>query len=293
MIMNRLVSIGQLIVIGSMLLMVGLSFVIKSCTADTRIHASVSPLYVEVGSPIRYCDSTYKATDVLWQFGNDDSSYEKTGTYTYDKPGTYQVTLTVNKDKKQNFLVNVKDSRQKKDKQMVHIIAPKKVKVGESVVFTADGDSDNWSWEFGETGRVDSEEQNPTYVYSRLGSYEVKLLASNMKYPISHKIEVESRFVIIDDIDRKNKEDFQIKLQAIIDKKNFNVNYNYLLKKYLRGNPKTIVLINGTNENDFYSYCQGLLIKGKQESTVITEVNLERDANKKIKRVLVNQVSSN
>lgn len=276
-----------------MLLMVAFSFLIRSCTAETSIHASISPLYVEVGNPVRFCDSTYNALDVLWQFGNDDFSHDKTGTYIYDKPGTYQVTLTVNKNQKQNFLVNVKDSRKEKEKQMVRIIAPSKVKVGENVVFMADGDSDNWSWEFGESGKVDSQDQNPTYVYSGLGTYEVKLLASNMKYPVSHKIEVVSKFVLIDNPEDKTKDVFQMKLQAIIDKKKFNENYNYLLKTYLRGNSKTIVLINGTNENDFYSYCQGLLIKGKQESTVITEVNLERDANKRVKRVLVNQVSNN
>lgn len=291
--MNRIVSTGQLIVVGSMLLMVAFSFLIRSCTADTSIHASVSPLYVEVGQPVRFCDSTYNATDVLWQFGNDDFSREKTGTYTYDKPGTYQVTLTVNKDQKQNFLVNVKDSRQEKDKQMVRIIAPSKVKVGEIVVFKSDGDSDNWRWEFGESGKVDSQDQNPTYVYSKPGTFEVKLLASNMKYPISHKIIVDPMIVVINNLVDSINEDFRIKLQTIIDKKKFNENYNYLLKKYLRNNSKTIVSINGTNENDFYSYCQGLLIKGKQESTVISEVKVERDANNRIKRVLVTQVSSN
>ena len=38
--------------------------------------------------------------------------------------------------------------------------------------------------------------------------------------------------------------------------------------------------------------CNGLKILGKQQSTVIMDVNIERDKNGKIKRLLVNQVSS-
>ena len=47
------------------------------------------------------------------------------------------------------------------------------------------------------------------------------------------------------------------------------------------------------NENDFYSYCNGLKIMGKQQSTVILDVNPERDSNGRIKRLLVNQVAKN
>ena len=160
----------------------------------------------------------------------------------------------------------------------------------------ADGDSDNWRWEFGESGQVDSQEQNPIYVYSKVGVYEVKLMAANMMYPIVHTIEVMPEFAIDEssDVDVQTSDEFRIRLQQIIDERNvFNKNYNYLLKRYLNKNSNVSVLINGTNENDFYSYCNGLKILGKQQSTVIMDVNIERDKNGKIKRLLVNQVSSN
>ena len=115
-------------------------------------------------------------------------------------------------------------------------------------------------------------------------------------YPIVHTIEVMPEFAIDEssDIDVQTSDEFRIRLQQIIDERNvFNKNYNYLLKRYLNKNSNVSVLINGTNENDFYSYCNGLKILGKQQSTVIMDVNIERDKNGKIKRLLVNQVSSN
>ena len=81
--MNKLFSKGQLIVVAMMLILIGGSLIIKSCTAGISIRASVSPLDVELGSPIRYSDSTYNTSHILWEFGNGDISYNKTGFYTF------------------------------------------------------------------------------------------------------------------------------------------------------------------------------------------------------------------
>lgn len=293
--MNKLISKGQLIVLGSVILLIMMSFIIKSCTADTSIRASVLPLVVEVGSPIRFSDSTYNASTVLWEFGNGDVSREKSGEYVFKESGHYQVRLTVGKEKV-CFMVNVKEERAERRKQSVKIKAPSTVVQNERVVFMAVGDSDNWRWEFGETGQVDSQEQNPIHVYSKVGVYEVRLMAANMMYPIIHTIEVKPEFAIDEstDVDVQASDDFKERLQQIIDERNvFNANYNYLLKNHLDGNSNVMVLINGTNENDFYSYCNGLKIMGKQQSTVILDVNPERDSNGRIKRLLVNQVAKN
>lgn len=295
MIMNKLISKGQLIVVGYVILFIMVSLIIKSCTADTSIRASVLPLVVEVGSPIRFSDSTYNASNVLWEFGNGDVSKEKSGEYVFKESGHYQVRLTVEKEKV-CFMVNVKEERTERRKQSVKIKAPSTVVQNERVVFMAVGDSDNWRWEFGETGQVDSQEQNPIHVYSRVGVYEVRLMAANMMYPIIHTIEVKPEFAIDEstDVDVQASDDFKERLQQIIDERNvFNANYNYLLRNHLDGNSNVMVLINGTNENDFYSYCNGLKIMGKQQSTVILDVNPERDSNGRIKRLLVNQVVKN
>ncbi len=294
--MNKLFSKGQMIVVAMMLSMVVLAIIVRSCTAGDPIRASVSPLDVEVGASIRYSDSTYNTSHILWEFGNGDNSHEKNGLYTFTEPGRYQVRLIVNREKSQCFIVNVRERRSVRNNKLIKIKAPSKVVQNERVVFMADGDSDNWRWEFGESGQVDSQEQNPIYVYSKVGVYEVKLMAGNMLYPVVHTIEVMPEFAIDEstDVDTQASDEFKKRLQQIIDERNvFNSNYNYLLRYYLSGNSNVMVLINGTNENDFYSYCNGLKIMGKQQSTVIMDVNIERDKRGNIKRLLVNQVSKN
>lgn len=294
--MNKLFSKGQMIVVAMMLSMVVLAIIVRSCTAGDPIRASVSPLDVEVGASIRYSDSTYNTSHILWEFGNGDNSHEKNGLYTFMEPGRYQVRLIVNREKSKCFIVNVRERRSVRNNKLIKIKAPSKVVQNERVVFMADGDSDNWRWEFGESGQVDSQEQNPIYVYSKVGVYEVKLMAGNMLYPVVHTIEVMPEFAIDEstDVDTQASDEFKKRLQQIIDERNvFNSNYNYLLRYYLSGNSNVMVLINGTNENDFYSYCNGLKIMGKQQSTVIMDVNIERDKRGNIKRLLVNQVSKN
>lgn len=293
--MNRFFTKGSLIVLGSLLMMIVCSLIIRIICFDIKVRAAVYPYDVEIGKPIYFSDSTLRASDVLWEFGNGDVSHDRCGSYVFRETGNYQVRLTVD-GKNSYFMISVRDSRSDKAKRMVKIIAPSSVVQNERVVFMADGDSDHWRWEFGESGQVDSQERNPIYVYSKVGVYDVKLTAANMMYPIVHTIEVMPEFAIDEstDPDAQATDEFKERLQQIIDGKNvFNANYNYLLKHYLSGNSNVIVLINGTNENDFYSYCNGLKIMGKQQSVVIMDVNVERDNTGKIKRLLVNQVSSN
>ena len=70
--------------------------------------------------------------------------------------------------------------------------------------------------------------------------------------------------------------DIKEKLQAIVDGKPFNSNYNYIMSKYLCNNSETLVIINNTKRNDFYSYCQGLKIIGR-EKTIIDNVTVDVD----------------
>ncbi|MCR5247893.1 MAG: PKD domain-containing protein [Paludibacteraceae bacterium] len=406
--MNKKFSKGYLIELGAMSLLICVSVIINLCFWDVPIRASISPLVVEVGSPIRYSDSTYNASQILWEFGNGDTSNDKKGFYTFKDPGTYQIRLIINGEKSQSFIVSVKEERycREDSSKSVKIKAPSTVFLNECVLFMADGDSDNWSWEFGESGKVDSHERNPIHVYSKAGVYEVKLMAANMMCPVVHRIEVvplcpfpekrdtnkrdskddyimkrkqqiinyhfyldlldysfnmvrieapsmvfqNERVIFMADGDSDNwswefgesgkvdsweqnpihvyskvgvyevklmadnmsspvvhrievvpnricllypvAEDIRKRLQSIIYERNaFNKNYEYLLSKYLKKNPNVPVLINGTNEIDFYSYCYGLKIMGKQRSTVIIDVYIEHDKNKKIKRLLVYQIS--
>ena len=119
--MNKLFTKGRLIVYGTMLLLVVVSIAIKSCTADMPIRASISPLNVEVGTPIHYVDSTYNTSHILWEFGNGDISNDKSGFYTFNEIGRYQVRLIVNRAKSQCFIVNVRERRSDRNDKMVKI----------------------------------------------------------------------------------------------------------------------------------------------------------------------------
>ena len=291
--MNSFFSKGNLIVFGTLIVLLGVCGIIKSCTQETEIRAAVSPLNVELGSAIYYADSTLGAKSVLWEFGNGDVSKDPKGSYIFTHTGKYKIRLTVDYDKVVSFLVNVRDRKMATEKERVKIIAPSQAMVNERVVFMADGDADSWSWEFGETGTVDSRERNPIYVFSKPGQHEIRLLAGNMEYPIVKVIDVVSEaFTVTENPCAAIEDDIREHLQNIIDKKDFNKNYNYILNKYLGKRANTMVLVNNTNENDFYSYCNGLKIMGKQRSTVIEGVAMENNPNGSIKRLLINQSST-
>ncbi len=296
--MNSFFSKGNLIVFGTLIVLFGVCGIIKSCTQETEIRAAIYPLNVELGSAIYYSDSTSGAKSVLWEFGNGDVSKDPKGSYVFTHTGKYKIRLTVDNDKVVSFLVNVRDHKIATEKERVKIIAPSKAMVNERVVFMADGEADSWSWEFGETGAVDSRERNPIYVFSKVGQHEIHLLAGNMEYPIVKLIDVvPDAFTVTDNPPSAIEDDIMEHLQNIIDTKNFNSNYNYILNKYLSkklggDGENTMVLVNNTNENDFYSYCNGLKIMGKAKSTFIESVTMENKPNGSIKRLLINQSST-
>jgi PKD repeat protein len=56
--------------------------------------------------PVTFLDlSTGGATEYLWNFGDGTTSYEKNPTHEYKVPGSYSVTLTINKNKKNAQLI--------------------------------------------------------------------------------------------------------------------------------------------------------------------------------------------
>ena len=289
--MNKLFSKGSLILFGSLVLLTLIAWGVKSCFYDVPIRASVYPQNVELGIPIHYSDSTKDAQTVTWEFGNGDLTNQRSGEYTFNEEGQYQVRLTINNTKCTYFLVNVKAPKKATDPNSIRIIAPDKAFQNERIVFMADGKSDNWNWEFGETGKLDSKERNPIYFYSKIGTFQVKLFTSDMKYPVFHTIQILPGGTTPPPPPPPS--DVKLYLQKIVDRKgSFNTNYNKV-KSLLHANDNLLVLVNGTKENALFDYCTGLKFMGKQESTVILEVTEEYDPNGKIKRLLITQSSLN
>ncbi len=290
--MDRIFSKGTLLVFSILLLVVFICWLMRGCSGDATIRASVSKREVVVDEPFNYVDSTPGVKEVVWEFGNGDFSDERRGTYTFHTVGNYKVRVKAD-SKTQTFVVKVLSKGKEASRKFVRIIAPTHVLKNEGVTFIGEGDAEDWRWEFGETGKVDSREQNAIYHYSEVGDYVVRLTAGNMEYPVFHTIHVAPEVVgrITEDPVGMGDMDIQKHLQAIIDHPGeYNKNYNYILKKYLKTN--VLVVVNNVNENDFTSYCYGLKIMGKQNSTVIESVALEKE-NGKVKRLLVNQKTAN
>jgi hypothetical protein len=268
---NKIFNYRIYVITGVIATCIGLAFLVRSCLTTREVKAGVTPLDVEVGTFITFADSTKGANQWLWEFGNGDSSPLQKGTYTFPETGKYQIRLIVNERFEKKFIVNVRAKKNDDiQSELVKIIAPGTGMQEEYIVFRGEGPSKEWRWEFGETGVVDAREQTAIYKYEFPGTYEVLLTTEDTKYPIRHTIVIAPQYMENDttDVATLIGNDIKQKLQAIIDQKPFNTNYNYILNSYLCKNPNALVIVNNTKKNDFYSYCQGLRLIGRRKTTI-------------------------
>ncbi|NLV25689.1 MAG: PKD domain-containing protein [Methanomicrobiales archaeon] len=111
----------------------------------------------------------------LWTFGDGTSSTTKSPVHTYQKPGKYSVTLTVEGDGNSDSitktdLVHVTEQVSADfEAQVTDGIAPLKVTFNEHNT----GDITKREWSFGD-GSI-SEIENPNHVYEKPGTYDVSL----------------------------------------------------------------------------------------------------------------------
>ena len=265
---NNIRSLIIIIVIGCFI--IGFIFFMRSCSPQIEVRAKLSNTNLSVGEAFVFSDSTQNADSWLWEFGNGEVSDKKIGRYNYKQPGQYRIRVTVNGKIEKLFTVNVKEAKDSKLSRFIEIQAPETAMQGEFIVFKALGNDKQWRWVFGESGMIDSREQNPIYSYSSPGVYKVELHTENTQYPITHYIEIYPQYSDSDSTDVMSiiGADIKEKLQAISDGKSFNTNYNYIINKYLCKNQKVEVVINNNKYNDIYSYCQGLKIMGKGKISI-------------------------
>lgn len=262
------------IIAGTILLCILIAFLIRLFFSDQNVHMVITPTEIEVGEAIHYADSTRGARNWLWEFGNGENSEKRTGTYVFNKPGKYMVRLLVNYKLEERKIITVRKKQSDYGSELlVKMQAPDIAMQGEIISFRGFGPSKEWRWQFGESGIVDSRDQNPLYTYSEPGEYEILLTTEDTKYPVRHTIEIQQRYEENDSTDVLVLigNDIKEHLQQIIDGQPFNIHYNYILKKYLCNNPDVVVTVNNTKQNDFYSYCQGLKIIARRK-TIIDEV---------------------
>ncbi|WP_281085411.1 PKD domain-containing protein, partial [Methanosarcina acetivorans] len=162
-----------------------LASAILEVTKETASEANFSANATSGHAPltVKFTDiSTGTPTSWAWNFGDGENSTEQNPTHIYTVEGTCNVTLTVS-----NSLGS--DSEVKTGYITVGsiVLAPiaefsSDVTSGTaplSVQFTDESTNipTSWSWDFGD-GKS-STEQNPSHTYETLGTYTVKLTASN------------------------------------------------------------------------------------------------------------------
>jgi hypothetical protein len=276
--MNKLLNYRIYIIIGVLGGCIALAFVARSYFSSREVNAHLTPLDVEFGQPVFYSDSTKNAENWFWEFGNGDFSPLKNGEYVFKEIGKYRIRLTIDGTLEKKFVVTVHPSAKDKDNQFVQIIAPTTGIQGEHIIFRGEGSSKEWRWEFGETGVIDAREKTAIYQYQEPGDYEVLLSTEETQYPVRHKINISPNYSDGEttDIETIIGNDIREKLQAIVDQKPFKTNYDYIINTYLCKNQNTLVIINNTKKNDFYSYCMGLRIIGRKR-VVIESVLVDID----------------
>ena len=124
--------------------------------------------------------SSNSPTSWLWNFGDGGSSTQQNPTYTYNTPGTYNVTLTAyngagnNTVTETNYInVNAPAPVASFTSNATSGTAPLSVQFND----TSSNSPTSWLWTFGDGGS--STLQNPTYTYNTPGTYDVTLTATN------------------------------------------------------------------------------------------------------------------
>ena len=232
--MGKIYTRKILFVIAAMLLCILVAILIRLFFSSRTVRMTLTPIEVETGETVHYADSTRNARSWLWEFGNGDISHERSGEYVFKKPGRYQVRLQVDGGLERKQIITVHRSRDDYGSdELVRMKAPATAFQGEIVSFKGYGPSKEWRWQFGESGIVDSREQNPLYAYTEPGIYEVLLTTENTQYPVRHTIEILPQYTENDSTDVLViiGNDIREHLQAIVDGKPFNTHYNYILKK--------------------------------------------------------------
>ncbi len=136
---------------------------------------------VLVGETVTFSDlSLNQPTRLIWGFGDDTTARGSTASKSWSTPGTYRVTLRATNDAGTNRSgVTIKVVEPVDPPVASFTASPTIVAPNQPVSFhgTSSNNPTSWSWDFGDTGS--SAIPNTTHVYSREGTYLVRLTVRN------------------------------------------------------------------------------------------------------------------
>ena len=150
------------------------------------------PYFGEVDAPIQFFGNAYEGAppyDYLWNFGDGETSTEKSPTHIYSEaspPGGYEVVLTVsdsqgNDDWDSTYAIVSEDI----EDPTANAGGPYTGIIDENVDFTGSAFGGtppySYSWDFDDSDGIgeDSTEQNPSYIYDSKGTYTVTLTVTD------------------------------------------------------------------------------------------------------------------
>lgn len=154
-----------------------LIFVVSSTAAAPVANFSATPTSGTTATTFSLANtSTGNATSWSWNFGDGTSSTAKTALKTYSKPGTYTVRLTATGPGGSNTATKINYISVSAAPPIANFTAtPTSGAAPLSTKFTntSTGVITSYAWSFGDGST--STASNPTYMYSKAGTYTVKL----------------------------------------------------------------------------------------------------------------------
>jgi PKD repeat protein len=287
----------------AILALAAIIFLFKSSLFDRRTaDASILKNELYSNEDLVFSDNTKAAKKWLWEFGDGTKSSAQSGTYHYQKSGSYIIRLTIDGSMRIQFPVTVKDTVVTKADTALIINGPTSGVVNEEVRLEAVGKGTQFEWSFGETGRVDVKGKTALYTFHTPGKFLVQL-RSDKSRPVTHIMYItdptlDTVLVVPGEGERKIIDDIRARLQAIANGADFNSNYYYLTRKYLCNNEKVTVAIDQDSvkrSTDFYSYCMALTFGGEisvdqaqltisANSSCATLLNIKQHSAKTVKK---------
>ncbi len=153
-------------------------------TLETNVTSGKAPLSVRFKAVTDL--SVTSSTGFRWDVHPDETyKYGQTLDYTYEKEGTYTVTLRVTPDSgstiDKTVTIKVGESSGSDELSAVFSSSTTKDTVPFTVTFTdkSTGNISEWKWTFGDDTRTFTSKTNPTYTFTTAGNYRVKLVVTD------------------------------------------------------------------------------------------------------------------
>ena len=174
----------------------------NSTNCETPVLIGVQGELITDGE-IKFSDiSQMEASTGEWDFG-DSSAVETTKetVHIYNSPGQYVVRLTLDGVCFGEMPIDIKEAINEgpvvQDYPQALMEGPALAYVDEPIqFFDKTPSATSWEWSFGETGDIDSREQNPFYTFKKKGPHTVTLTVNNQaSLPAELNLEVTKRKV--------------------------------------------------------------------------------------------------